>query len=350
MGLTPGIGSSAANSSTKDAGMPFASSDPMRWVALSTLSLCFLCATLPARAQSADELMRARVVFADGLRDEQAHAYGPALEKFLRVKAVRDTAAVRYRIATCFENLGRLVEARALFSKVTDGARPSSDDASIDAAAKDHVTALDARIPTVEVRVADGKGALLRVDGEDGAPLEPGAPPLGLDPGEHLLVLERQGQKATERRVRVAEGARTTVTMGFEAPAPQVPTPIPAPVVAPEPAHDSSRQTLGYALGAAGLAAGIASIVAVVVRETTIADMNATCPSGVCPRDHEAQLLSQRNRASFLGPFAAALGVAGLGLTGTGVFVVITAPGKRATSGAQPAAPASAMVGLEGKF
>lgn len=320
----------------------------MRWVALSTLSVCFLCATLPARAQGADELMRARVVFADGLRDEQAHAYAPALEKFLRVKAVRDTAAVRYRIATCFENLGRLVEARALFSKVTDGARPSSDDASIDAAAKDRVAALDARIPTVEVRVADGKRALLRVDGQDGLLLEQGTPPVGLDPGEHLLVLEREGQKPTERRVRVAEGARTTVTMGFESPAPQAP--MPAPLVAPEAAHDSSRQTLGYALGAAGIAAGIASIVAVVVRETTIADMNATCPSGVCPRDREAQLMSQRNRASFLGPFAAALGVAGLGLAGTGVFLVITAPGKRATSGAQPAAPASATVGLEGKF
>lgn len=328
--------------------MPFASSDRMRWVALSTLSLCFLCATLPAWAQGADELMRARVVFADGLRDEQAHAYGPALEKFLRVKAVRDTAAVRYRIATCFENLGRLVEARRLFAKVTDGARPSSDDASIDAAAKDRVAALDARIPTVEVRVADGKPALLRVDGQDGVLLEQGTPPVGLDPGEHLLVLEREGQKPTERRVRVAEGARTTVTMGFESPAPQAP--VPAPLVAPEAAHDSSRQTLGYALGAAGIAAGIASIVAVVVRETTIADMNATCPSGVCPRDREAQLMSQRNRASFLGPFAAALGVAGLGLTGTGVFLVITAPGKRGTSGAQPAAPASATVGLEGKF
>lgn len=320
----------------------------MRWVVVSALSLGVLGASVPLRAQGADELMRARVVFADGLRDEQAHAYAPALEKFLRVKAVRDTAAVRYRIATCFENLGRLREARALFAKVTDGARPSSDDASIDAAAKERVAALDARIPTVDVRIADGKPALLRVDGEDGAPLAQSAAPIALDPGEHLLVLEREGRRPAERRVRVAEGARATVTIAFEAPPPAAPAPV-APVVAPEPERDSSRQTLGYALGAAGLAAGVASIVAVVVRETTIADMNATCPSGLCPRDHEAQLVSQRNRASFLGPFAAALGVAGLGLTGTGVFLVITAPGKRGASGAQPSTP-SATVGLEGKF
>lgn len=322
----------------------------MRWVVVSALSLGVLCASVPVRAQGADELMRARVVFADGLRDEQAHAYAPALEKFLRVKAVRDTAAVRYRIATCYENLGRLVEARALFRKVTDGTRPSSDDASIEAAAKERVAALDARIPTVEVRVADGKAALLRIDGEDGTPLTPVAPAIALDPGEHLLVLEREGQQPVERRVRVAEGARTSATLAFGSAAAAPSTASPRAPLAPDPPHDSSRQTLGYALGAAGLAAGVASIVAVVVRETTIADMNATCPSGLCPRDREAQLTSQRDRASFLGPFAAVLGAAGIGLTGTGVFLIVTAPGKRGASGAQPAAPASATVGLEGKF
>ncbi len=321
----------------------------MRWVVVVALSLGVYGAGLPASAQSADELMRARVVFADGLRDEQAHAYAPALEKFLRVKAVRDTAAVRYRIASCYENLGRLVEARASFRKVTSGVRPSGDDASIEAAAQERAAALDARIPTVEVRVADGKPAVLRIDGEDGAPIAPGAPAIALDPGEHLLVLERDGLRPAERRVRLAEGARAATTMAFEASAPAAAPPPLAPV-APEPPHDSSRQTLGFALGAAGLAAGIASIVAVVIRETTIADMNATCPSGMCPREREAQLTSQRDRAAFLGPFAAVLGAAGLGLTGTGVFLIVTAPAKRGASAAQPTTPASATVGLEGKF
>lgn len=336
--------------------MGFAAATTMRWVVVGTLSLGLLSASVPAWSQGADELMRARVVFADGLRDEQAHAYAPALEKFLRVKAVRDTAAVRYRIATCLENLGRLVEARALFAKVTGDVRPSTDDANIEAAAKDRLAALDARIPMVDVRVADGKAAALRVDGQDGVPLAQGAASLALslDPGEHLLVLEREGQKPAERRVRVAEGNHITVTLAFEASslAPAV-APAGAPlagVAAAPPSAHSFGQTLGYALGATGLAAGIASVVAIVVRESTIADMNATCPSGVCPRDHEAQLMSQRNRASFLGPFATVLAVAGLGLTGTGVFLVITAPSRRGTSGAQPGAPASATVGLEGKF
>ena len=76
----------------------------------------FACALLGARAawaqpSEADRLAGARALFSEALRDEEAGRLSDALQKFERVREVRDTAPVEYRIGSCNEGLGKPVAA-----------------------------------------------------------------------------------------------------------------------------------------------------------------------------------------------------------------------------------------------
>ena len=65
----------------------------------------------PALAQDADELKRARAQFQQATELEQAGNWAAALQRFREVGQVRMTPQVRFHIAVCEENLGRLVTA-----------------------------------------------------------------------------------------------------------------------------------------------------------------------------------------------------------------------------------------------
>src|SRR5205085_8512487 len=65
-----------------------------------------------AHAQTNEELQAARELFQEAYKDEQEKRYDVALEKFRRVAAVKESAQVRYRIASVLESMNRLREAR----------------------------------------------------------------------------------------------------------------------------------------------------------------------------------------------------------------------------------------------
>src|SRR5690606_28697159 len=65
----------------------------------------------PAAAQTAEELSEARAAFQRGIELEQAKNWAGALKQFREVGQVKMTPQVRYHIALCEENLGKLVAA-----------------------------------------------------------------------------------------------------------------------------------------------------------------------------------------------------------------------------------------------
>ncbi len=132
------------------------------------------------------------------------------------MRKVRDNAAVRYRIAACLESLGRLREARELYLTVVgEGAKPTAEDAEIQAAGRTKAQDLDKRIPTLAVRTVDGAAATLTIDGR-AAQLGEAVP---VDPGEHRVVLTRPGVQAAESRANVLEGAHVALSIPLTAPA-----------------------------------------------------------------------------------------------------------------------------------
>ena len=95
-----------------------------------------------ARPTGPDPLAAARALFADALHDEEAGRFADALEKFERVRAVRDTASIEYRIGSCYEGLGQPAPAfRAYLAAQALGASDPQG-ADVSRAASDRLDAL----------------------------------------------------------------------------------------------------------------------------------------------------------------------------------------------------------------
>jgi hypothetical protein len=288
--------------------------------------LAFAFLTSIAQAQTDTQLKEARAKFAEALRDEEARAYGRAIEKFRDVQSVRDTAAVRFRIATCLAAAGNLKEAQRAYQNVlADGAYPSTEDTAIREVSAKEADALDARIPQISVRPSDRKDAHLSIDGE--------APhsvfePARMNPGEHTVRLTRSGYISTESHVVVTERARIELELVL------VPLSFSAQTVTPADATSKARAASSVPFwatvigGSTLVALGVAAL---AVRESEIATIRSACPSGVCPLAERGALESKRATALLLGPIAwVSLGLGGA--AGIAAIALYPSPGSnRAT-------------------
>ncbi len=179
--------------------------------ALALLALGTGCAKpRPVEGPSpAAELEVARALFDDAVVDEEQHRFADALKKLEKVRAVKDTPAVRFRIASCLEASYHLREARIAFVKVAEATQRSPEDDAVVTASREKLAMLDARIPAILVQIADGKDAEVRVDDE--ATLVPASLPVRVNPGDHHLAIMRKGCRTLDMQVRVGEGGRVRV-------------------------------------------------------------------------------------------------------------------------------------------
>jgi hypothetical protein len=289
------------------------------------------------------ELEAARALFSEALRDQEAGRYEDALKKFERVRAVRDTASVEFRIGSCEEGLTRPVPAYEAYLAATRlGAK--------DPAAAEVTEAAQARLGEVTKRVARlrlGLPADAPADAEirvDGSPVTRAAlaEPLVLDPGPHVVIASTAGSSPVRSDVVLPEGAQLflaipLVSARASAPAAAVPEP-------PAPAERSSGATPVVAIAA--LAGGgvllAAGGILWAVRAGDIAKINRECPSGHCPATaNPSDIEATRSRALAEGPAAIALAAAGVVAAGVGAVLLWTAPehppasaAKRAQTGA----------------
>ncbi|MBX3224648.1 MAG: hypothetical protein KF795_29300 [Labilithrix sp.] len=266
-----------------------------------------------AFAQSPEELQAARDLFQEAFKDEQEKRFPDALEKFQRVARVKESASVRYRIATVLAGMGRLREARDMYRALaaTKASLPPSDQETADSAAE-KVVELDGRIPRLAVRVEDDAPADVRVT-VDGAPVPVSTAPraVDLDPGEHIVAATARGYEPTERSVTLADGggevAHTVKMM-------------------PERRVTRTDDTLGWIALGGGAALVAAGAVLLVARESAIDDVEAACPGNICPTSRRAEVESDRDRAHLFGPLGAGVGLVGLAAVGAGVYLLLRAP------------------------
>src|ERR1700689_5468470 len=90
----------------------------------------------------ADPLAPARALFAEALRDEDAQRFSDALQKFQRVRSVRDTAPIEYRIGACYEGLGQPLPALAAYREATLLGQGDPQSADVVTASLDRLQAL----------------------------------------------------------------------------------------------------------------------------------------------------------------------------------------------------------------
>jgi hypothetical protein len=248
-------------------------------------------------APTPDPLVAARALFAEALQDEEAGRFAVALEKFERVRAVRDTASIEYRIASCHEGLGEPAEAYRAYDAAEALGRQDPQSADVARAASARRDALAKQVARL---------ALVPPSPPPPAPLEP-------------------------------------------RPAPVIETPAPGAGRSPVP---------GWLAIGGGAAFVAASAILLVVRADDIAALDRACPGGRCPPGADANdLESTRTRALIEGPLAVACGVAGVAAAGIGLVLVESARGQGASATRVPAArwaplvaPGGAGIALAGSF
>ena len=301
------------------------------------LLLALAVAAPQAHAQTAAEIQAARDLFVAALKDEQAAHFDDALQKFRQVQKVKDTPQVQYRIAVCLAGSGKLREAKQAFSAIT--AHPDNqEEKDVEAAAKEQVTVLTAKTPTVTVhlRTQPPAGAQIQIDGVAAKAEQP----TDVNPGEHVVTLTGPGIKRSELKVTTQESVRQVVEVAVELDAPKPPPPV----------ETSNRRTYGFIGVGVGGALAVGTIVALVIRNGDADTVKKDCPGNVCPTSTRDEVTSAKSNASTAAIAAGVMGAGALIAGGVGAYFLLTPENPQsATIGFAPG-NGGGMIHLRGQF
>ena len=296
-----------------------------------------------ARAQTPEDLERARALFDEALREQQSGRNDVALEKFRRVAAVRDTSQVEFRVASCLDALGRKREALKAYELSVRLGRGDTQAQDVVDAANERLGKLAATMGKVEVDVRGQSAdrAEVRIDGELVGRDELQSNVL-LEPGPHTLEVQAPDAKPARMTVNVTAGGRSPVSVQL---APLVIEHPPPPVV-----YSTTRRNVGIVLLGVGVASGVGAGLSLFFRHDTIATIEADCPNDTCPVSRQSEIESLRTTATALGPVAAVC--AGLALAGVVSGIVLIALGPTPSHGTPSAwlAPTPGGLALGGRF
>jgi tetratricopeptide (TPR) repeat protein len=329
-------------------------------------SLAAACAgsiALPERdafAQSEDDLQKARELFNEAFKDEQAGHFDVALEKFRRVAQVKESAQVRYRIATCSEQLNRLREARDAYRACAAmKATLPKDQQNVADACAEKALAIDKKVPKIVVTISGEnppQDARVTVDGH---PVPTGRP-VEQDPGEHTVQASATGMKPFEQKVTLPDnGSQIPATVAFEPEGPKGPVEDP-----------NKKKGGGKALGWVALVGGGALMIVggglLIAREGVIDDIDKLCapdPNNCNPLNRNA-VNDKTDTANLYLPLGIGFMAVGAVAAGFGVYTVFIKKPAPETDPQQPPAQGNAaridigpryvrggaMLGLTGTF
>ena len=271
------------------------------------LALLLLCGVLfvaraprlahaQALAPPASEVKEAARAAANrGLQLFQAGRHEEAIAAFREVEALFHAPTIVVMIGRAFDKLGRLLEARAVYEQVRDEqlahyAPPEFFEAQ--AEAREELAALERRIPTVQITVADIGASEVSAQIDGAAALVDAAVPQ--NPGEHTVTVSAPGRVTATRRVLLREGeaAQVALELPREPPpaasppharaAPRPGAPRPAPPL-PPPDRASVAPAVA-AFGVAGLALGIGAVTG-LASLGEVATLDVRCPARRCYDD-----------------------------------------------------------------
>jgi hypothetical protein len=313
---------------------------PATRVALAALATAIAAAMtlggVGARAQTDDELATARKLFAEAVADEDANRYDTALEKFRRVAAVKETANVRYRIATCLEYLGHRAQALADYATAVRLAETEKNGAEVGREASARAAQLDRIVPHLAVVLPPDAppDTQVRIDDQ---PMTADAlrNPIVLDTGNHTLVAEAAGRVPYHTGVTLPEGGSVRITVALE---PLGATDGGPPGDAGSRPIDQQGTVAGLspsplAIGLLGLggALAIGSIVSFALRSSNLDTMTRDCtlppsPDGTlnCPRRTMNDVNGARSAALTEGPLGWGLAIGAVGALGAGTWLLLS--------------------------
>ena len=330
-----------------------------RWHGLSAaFSLCLagatsaiLLAAPPVLAQTAEELKEARQIFNEGKQLEDKGSWAEALEKFKKVAGVKMTPQVRFHIALCEENLGKLASAIRGFELAAEEARSAGSSATeVANNAPTRAEALKKRVGTLKLAIS-GTLTTSKIYLDDVAlPPSAGASPSFIDPGAHVIeVRDGSGTSTFKKEITVAEGASERVEITVHDG--ESKGPVKEEPVAPPPPPPSSRVP-AYVVGGVGAASLIVSGVFFGMRQSSISTVKSHCKGadGLTQCDPKDQDTASAGKTD--GTVSGAMlgiGIAGV-VTGTVLFFVLGPKKSESAKSTLHLVPTADGIGVGGSF
>jgi PEGA domain len=259
-----------------------ASLSPRRFIS-SLAFACALVAALPASAQDTPELKKARAQFQQATELEQAGNWTAALQAFREVGQVRMTPQVRFHIAVCEENLGRLVAALGGYELALADADKVNPDFKGEVEA--NITKLRARIPKLVIeRGAGASAAAIELDG-----IAVGNSSVGvevpLDPGPHAVTAKAPNRKPFEANVTLTERETTRLEVKLAE--------LPPDLLLGGGAARADKppsKVVPYVIGGVGVASLVGSGVLFGLRQGALSDLEKACPTRTdCPASEQSR-------------------------------------------------------------
>ncbi len=323
----------------------------------ASLALLAALAAPPALAQSEAELARARQLYSQGLTQEAAGDWAGALGTFQSVAQIKMNPQVRFHIARCKENLGRLNEALGGYRLAEYEAGQAGDKS---AALADEIRvareALEARVPKIVIERGDGAEAIkIELDGVVLGQAQIGKE-ISVDPGPHVVTGVLADGRTFKQTVELGEGKSETLRLDVPDDLRAVPATPPAAAAASDSpggqsasldtATVSSGSAAPWVIGGLGVASLVASGVFFALKSSAESELDRECLGRVCPDTVQGTQSRGETYATLSGV------TLGLGIVGVGVASVMLLSG----GSSAPAEPEVALsvgptyVGVGGRF
>lgn len=180
-------------------------------VASLVLGLVVLGGPSPALGADADT-ERARALFDEAGELERRGRWRDAQERLRAALRLRETPQLHYALGWALENDDKLLEARDAYVTAVRLGRERSDGAEVTRLASVRLAAIEREVPVLRVRVRGGHMHVV-VDGRE-VPREGGVASAHVNPGSHVIRVERDGRGAVEQMVYVGRSAVRTIEVG----------------------------------------------------------------------------------------------------------------------------------------
>jgi hypothetical protein len=292
--------------------------------ALATIALWVtMCLASTAAAQDREpdpsDKETARSLFREGDEKFRAGDYKNALKAFTAADDLVRLPTTGLEVGRTLMMMGRLLEARDIFLKVSRLEKKADEQAAQQTAraeAQALAETLEQKIPAIRVVVRGPQvtaPVTLSIDGHDvaGTALDF---PRKVDPGDHVVRVRVEGYRTDMRRVTVLEGEEKVIEVtlvratGTE-PEPEPDLPPPDDEVEDGGSGMPVLSWIGFSLGVAGLAMAIPTGIIALDKQ---GELDGKCPGGVCPKEQEDELEEARTIAhvSTAGCVIAGVGIA----------------------------------------
>jgi hypothetical protein len=275
--------------------------------------------TAATAAPTAKDKADAKALAADGRKALKDKRWTDAISALKKADRLDSSLGLAMDLAQAQIGAGKLVEASKTLAAASAGADATPAAKRGREAAKKALGDLQARIPTVKVKVtgapADKTSVLI-----DGIEVD-GSAEIPVNPGEHSVGATADGFVSADKDVRCGEGAREQVSL-------KLVRNRPAAAVAVEKEKRTGSRVPGAVvttIGAAGLAVGG---IFGGLAWTKSNDVKSTCNGNLCPQVEAGDISASKT----YGNVSTVAFIAGGVVAATGIVLLIAAPGGGAKS------------------